>query len=140
MAVMSSNDRRFCRWTRRFAASHDRPPQAPEDPHQVRLATALGAFSASQSWFDEHAVGEPTPAERRRERLDLQISEVFSANDGESGSPRVRAELSEREEWSHLSVNTVAKRMPRLALGAKRRRLRRSLTRPNENAKAFPTS
>jgi putative transposase len=62
---------------------------------------------------------------------------VFAAHDGEYGSPRVHAELIERPEWAALSVNTVAERMAALGLVGKKRRRRRSLTRPDPHAPKF---
>jgi transposase InsO family protein len=70
--------------------------------------------------------------------LDAAIETVFAEHNGEYGSPRVHAELVERAEFTQLSVNTVAKRMRFNGLQAKKRPVRRSLTRPDPQAFKFP--
>jgi transposase InsO family protein len=104
---------------------------------QIPYAVACRALAVSESWFYKHLDRPPTPAETRRAELDAAITEVFTAHDGEYGSPRVHAELIERPEFEHLSVNTVAERMQALELKAKKRPVRRSLTRPDPHAPKF---
>jgi len=106
--------------------------------HRVPVAVSCRALGLSESWFYKHHGRPPTRAQERRRELDRAIERVFTENDGEYGSPRVHAELIERERWRGLSVNTVAERMRELGLHAKHRPWRRSLTRPDKNAKAFP--
>jgi len=106
--------------------------------HGIPAATSCRALGVSESWFYKHRGRAPTPAQARRAELDAAITEVFEANDGTYGSPRVHDELLERPEWAQLSVNTVAERMRALGLVAKRRRRRRSLTRPDPAAPKFP--
>jgi len=105
--------------------------------HHVPVATACRALGVSESWFYKHRGRPPTPTRQRRDALDAAIVEVFEANDGEYGSPRVHNELIERPGWQHLSVNTVAERMHALGLVGKKRRRRRSLTRPDPHAPKF---
>jgi putative transposase len=105
--------------------------------HQIPVAVSLRALGLSESWFYKHRERPPTMTGQRRDALDRAIVEVFAANDGEYGSPRVHAELIERPEWAQLSVNTVAERMQVLGLVAKTRRRRRSLTRPDPHAPKF---
>jgi putative transposase len=107
--------------------------------HQVPVATSCRALGVSLSWFYKHRGRPRTRREECREALDGAIERVFAANDGEYGSPRVRAELAEEnpEIWGRLSVNTVAQRMKVLGLLAKRRPRRRSLTRPDRHAPVF---
>lgn len=104
---------------------------------QIPIAVSCRALGLSESWFYKHRGRPPTPTRQRRDALDAAIVEVFGANDGEYGSPRVHAELIERAEWQALSVNTVAERMQSLGLVAKKTRRRRSLTRPDPHAPKF---
>lgn len=105
----------------------------------VPVATSCRALGVSLSWFYKHRGRPLTVREQRRENLDGAIERVFAANDGEYGSPRVRAELAEEdpEIWGRLSVNTVAQRMQVRGLRAKRRPRGRSLTRPDKRAPVF---
>jgi putative transposase len=103
----------------------------------IPYAVACRALEVSESWFYKHKDRPPTPTAQRRAVLDAAIEEVFSAQDGEYGSPRVHAELIEQPEFARLSVNTVAKRMACQGLRAKKRPVRRSLTRPDKTAPKF---
>lgn len=103
----------------------------------IPYAVACRALEVSESWFYKHKDRPPTPREQRRVALDAVIEEVFVDQDGEYGSPRVHAELIERPEFTQLSVNTVAKRMRSNGLCAKKRPVRRSLTRPDPVAPKF---
>lgn len=105
--------------------------------HQIPIAVSCRALDVSESWFYKHHNRPPTAMRQRRDALDAAIVEVFAANDGEYGSPRVHAELIDRPEWEQLSVNTVAGRMQSLGLVGKKRRRRRSLTRPDPHAPKF---
>lgn len=102
-------------------------------PHAV----ACRALEVSESWFYKHRDRPPTVMVQRRQQLDAAIVEVFADQDGEYGSPRVHAEMVERPEFARLSVNTVAKRMRHKGLRAKKRPVRRSLTRPDKQAPKF---
>ena len=103
----------------------------------VPFAVSCRALGVSESWFYKHKDRPATATVERRERLDAAIATVFAAQDGEYGSPRVHAELIERPEFAKLSVNTVAKRMCCQGLRAKKRPVRRSLTRPDKAAPKF---
>ena len=105
--------------------------------HQIPVAVSLRALDLSESWFYKHRNRPPTPIQQRRDALDAAVAEVFGANDGEYGSPRVHAELIDRPEWAALSVNTVAERMQKLGLVGKKRHRRQSLTRPDPHAPKF---
>lgn len=104
---------------------------------QIPYAVACRALDVSESWFYKHKDRPPTATVQRRERLDAAIETVFTDQDGEYGSPRVHAELVERAEFTKLSVNTVAERMRHKGLRAKKRPVRRSLTRPDAQAPKF---
>ncbi len=103
----------------------------------IPYALACRALGLSESWFYKYKDRPPTPTQQRRQTLDVAIDEVFTAEDGEYGSPRVHAELIERPEFACLSVNTVAKRMRCQGLQAKKRPVRRSLTRPDKAGPKF---
>ena len=104
---------------------------------QIPHAVACRALDVSESWFYKYKDQPPTATVRRRVELDAAIETVFDDQDGEYGSPRVHAELVERPEFASLSVNTVAKRMRCKGLRAKKRPVRRSLTRPDPAAPKF---
>ncbi len=103
----------------------------------IPYAVSCRALEVSESWFYNHKGRPSTAAAQRQQVLDTAIVEVFTAEDGEYGSPRVHAELIERSEFARLSVNTVAKRMRHLGLRAKKKPVRRSLTRPDITAAKF---
>ena len=103
----------------------------------VPYSVACRALDVSESWLYKHKDRPPTPGALRRADLDSAIKTVFTAEDGEYGSPRIHAELVERCEFAQLSVNTVAKRMRHQGLHAKKRPVRRCLTRPDKTAFKF---
>ncbi len=105
--------------------------------HQIPNAVACRALGVSESWFYKYRNASPSPMRQRRDRLDAAITEVFEANNGEYGSPRVHNVLIEDPEWEHLSVNTVAERMAALHLQGRKPRRRRCLTRPDKSAPKF---
>lgn len=104
---------------------------------KIPYALSCRALDVSESWFYKHKDRPPTPTVTRRAALDSAIEAVFGEQDGEYGSPRVHAELIERPEFMSLSVNTVAKRMRYKGLRAKKKPVRRSLTRPDAHAPKF---
>ena len=104
---------------------------------KIPYAVSCRALDMSQSWFYKHKDRTPTATVARRAALDVAIEAVFGEQDGEYGSPRVHAELIEHPEFEALSVNTVAKRMRHKGLRAKKRPVRRSLTRPDPAAPKF---
>ncbi|MFN8105266.1 MAG: IS3 family transposase [Acidimicrobiia bacterium] len=103
--------------------------------HGVPVAVSCRALGVSESWFYKHHGRPPTRAQRRRDGLDAKIIEVFEANRGEYGSPRVHADLVDVGEA--VSVNTVAASMARLGLVAKKQRRRRCLTKADPAAAKF---
>ena len=102
-------------------------------PHAV----ACRALEVSESWFYKHKDRPLTCRARRQADLDAAIKAVFTAEDGEYGSPRVHAELVDNGGYTRLSVNTVAARMRHQRLHAKKRPVRRCLTRPDKTAFKF---
>ena len=104
---------------------------------KIPYAVSCRALDMSESWFYKHKDRPPAPTVARRAALDRAIEVVFREQDGEYGSPRVHAELVEHSEFESLSVNTVAKRMRHKGLRAKKKPVRRSLTRPDAHAPKF---
>ncbi len=92
-------------------------------PHTI----ACRALEVSQSWFYKWINRQPTARDLRRERLDEQISRLFTASGGTYGSPRITDDL--REAGWKVSENTVAARMAELGLAGRAPKRRRSLTR-----------
>jgi transposase InsO family protein len=98
--------------------------------HGVPHAVSCRALGVSQSWFYKWARGDRSPARARRAALAAEVARLFRASGGKCGSPRITADLKDLG-WA-VSVNTVAKVMAELGLAARRRRKRRSLTRPGK--------
>jgi len=98
--------------------------------HGVPHAVSCRALGVSQSWFYKWARGDRSPARARRAALAAEVARLFRAGGGKCGSPRITADLKDAG-WA-VSVNTVAKVMAELGLAARRRRRRRSLTRPGK--------
>ena len=98
------------------------------DDHGLPHATACRALGVSQSWLYKWKAGTLPPRAARRERLKVQISRLFRAHEGTYGAPRITADL--REAGWKVSENTVAALMREQGLAARRRKQRRSTTRP----------
>jgi transposase InsO family protein len=103
---------------------------AQRDQHQIPHTTACRALGVSRSWFYKHKAGELTPQEARRQVLTAEIRRLFTAHRGTYGSPRITADL--REAGWRVSTNTVAAIMREQGLAARRRKRRRSITRPGK--------
>lgn len=82
----------------------------------------------SPAWYYKWAHGDPSVQHARRQQLKVAIGRVFAAHRGTYGSPRVTAEL--REQGWRVSENTVAALMAEMSLMARRKRRRKSTTRP----------
>ena len=96
--------------------------------HQVPQATACRALGVSPAWFYKWRHGDPSPRHARREQLKTEIARLFAKHRSTYGSPRITADL--RDEGWRVSENTVAGRMRELGLAARRKKKRRSTTRP----------
>jgi transposase InsO family protein len=99
-------------------------------PHRV----ACRALGVSESWYYKWRDRPPTPREMRRQHLAEEIEEIFRSSGGTYGSPKVFTELV-RRGW-RVSVNTVARLMSELGPAGRKRRRRRSLTRPGKRPAA----
>jgi transposase InsO family protein len=82
----------------------------------------------SQSWFYKWKAGVLPPRAARRECLKAEISRLFRDHEGKYGAPRITADL--RDAGWTVSKNTVAELMRAQGLAARRRKRRRSTTRP----------
>ena len=103
---------------------------AQRDQHQIPHTTACRALGVSRSWFYKHQNGELPPREARRQALAGEVRRLFKAHRGTYGSPRITADL--REAGWKVSENTVAEIMRELGLAARRKKKRRSITRPGK--------
>jgi transposase InsO family protein len=103
---------------------------AQRDQHQIPHTTACRALGMSRSWFYKHKNGELPPREARRQALAAEVRRLFRAHRGTYGSPRITADL--REAGWKISENTVAEVMRELGLAARRKKKRRSTTRPGK--------
>jgi len=101
---------------------------AQGDEHGVPLAAACRALGVSRSWFYKWAPGQLPPRAARREQLKAEIRRLFAGHQGKYGSPRITADL--RDEGWAVSENTVAALMRELGLAARRKKKRKSTTRP----------
>jgi putative transposase len=103
---------------------------AQREDHGIPHATACRALGVSQSWFYKWRAGRVPPRAARRERLKVEISRLFNRHKGTYGAPRITADL--RDAGFRVSQNTVAQLMREQGLAARRRRQRRSTTRPGK--------
>ena len=103
---------------------------AQGDQHGVPAAVACRALGVSRSWFYRWAGGWLAPRAARRELLKAEVRRLFAAHEGKYGSPRITADL--REAGWTVSKNTVAAVMRELGLAARRKKKRRSSTRPGK--------
>jgi transposase InsO family protein len=101
---------------------------AQRDEHRIPPAVACRALGVSRSWFYKHQDGELTPRAARRELLAAEVRRLFAAHRGTYGSPRITADL--REAGWRVSENTVAAVMREQGLAARRKKRRKSATRP----------
>jgi putative transposase len=103
---------------------------AQRDEHQIPHTTACRALGVSRSWFYKHQDRPLTPRQARREALAAEVRRLFGAHRGTYGSPRITADL--REAGWKVSKNTVAAVMREQGLAARRKKKRRSTTRPGK--------
>jgi putative transposase len=103
---------------------------AQRDEHRIPHAVACRALGVSQSWFYKWRGGEMPPRQARRERLKAEVARLFALHEGKYGSPRITADL--RDAGWRVSENTVAKLMAGQQLAARRKKKRKSTTRPGK--------
>ena len=109
---------------------------AQRTDHAVPHAVSCRALGVAPSTFYKWRGRPPTPAQRRRAELDVEVKACFDASDGTYGSPRVRAAL--RRSGREVSKKTVESSMARQGLQGRARRRRRGLTRPDKRAEPVP--
>ena len=102
---------------------------AQRDEHQIPHAVACRALGVSRSWFYKWKTAALTPRAARRAVLAAEVRRLFKAHRGTYGSPRITADL--REAGWVVSKNTVAAVMRELGLAARRKKRRKSTTRPS---------
>jgi putative transposase len=103
---------------------------AQREQHGVPHAVSCRALGVSQSWFYRWVQGELPPRAARRVRLKAEVRRLFAEREGKDGSPRITAAL--REDGWRVSENTVAAVMRELGLAARRKKKRKSSTRPGK--------
>jgi putative transposase len=103
---------------------------AQREQHRVPCAVACRALGVSRSWSCRHKDGTLTARAARREALGAEVRRLFKTHRGTYGSPRITADL--REAGWTVSKNTVAAIMREQGLAARRKRRRRSTTRPGK--------
>jgi transposase InsO family protein len=101
---------------------------AQRDKHQIPHAVACRALGVSRSWSCKWKDAALTPRAARKEALSAEVRRLFKAHRGTYGSPRITADL--REAGWTVSKNTVAAIMRERGLAARRKKRRRSATRP----------
>ena len=106
---------------------------AQRTDHAVPHAVSCRALGVAPSTFYKWHNRPPTPAQRRRADLDVEVRACFDASGGTYGSPRVRAAL--RRSGLKVSKKTVEASMARQGRAPKRRR---GLTRPDKRAEPVP--
>ena len=103
---------------------------AQRGQHRIPHAVACRALGVSRSWFYKHKDGTLSARAARRAALAAEVRRLFAAHRGTYGSPRITADL--REAGWKVSKNTVAALMREQGLAARRKRKRRSATRPGK--------
>jgi putative transposase len=98
--------------------------------HRIPHAASCRALGVSQSWFYKWKSPRPGPRVQRRDRLKAEVARLFRLHDGKYGSPRITADL--RDAGWRVSENTVAGLMRELGLAGRRKKKRRSTTRPGK--------
>jgi transposase InsO family protein len=101
---------------------------AQREAHRISHAASCRALGVSQSWFYKWKSARPGPRAQRREALKAEVARLFAEHAGKYGSPRITADL--RDAGWQVSENTVAALMRELGLAARRKKKRRSTTRP----------
>jgi hypothetical protein len=96
--------------------------------HRIPHAVACRSLGVSRSWFYKWRGGALPPRAARREQLKAEVARLFRRHEGKYGSPRIAADL--RDAGWRVSVNTVAELLAEQGLAARRKKKRRSTTRP----------
>ena len=89
------------------------------------------ALGVSQAWFYKWRYGDGSPRRARRRALAVLVAALFAQHRGSCGAPRITVDVRELG-WT-VSQNTVAALMREQGLAARRRKGRRSSTRPSRS-------
>jgi putative transposase len=103
---------------------------AQREQHRIPHAVSCRALGVSRSWFCKWKGGTLPPRAARRDQLKAEVRRLFTAHEGKCGSPRITAGLKDAG-WT-VSKNTVAALMREQHLAARRKKRRRSATRPGK--------
>jgi len=103
---------------------------AQREQHQIPHAVACRALGVSRSWYYKWAGGRLPSRAARRQRLKAEVARLFALHAGKYGSPRITADLKDAG-W-RVSENTVAALTREQGLAARRKRRRKSTTRPGK--------
>jgi putative transposase len=103
---------------------------AQRDRHRIPHTVACRALGVSRSWLYRWKAGRLPPRAARRDRLKAEVKRLFEAHGGKYGSPRITAGL--RDEGWRVSENTVAGLLREQGLAARRKKKRKSTTRPGK--------
>jgi putative transposase len=98
--------------------------------HGIPAAVSCRALGVSRSWYYKWKGGKLPPRAARRQRLKAEIKRLFNQHGGKCGSPRITDDL--RDEGWRVSENTVAALMREQGLAARRKKKRKSATRPGK--------
>lgn len=109
---------------------------AQRDVHGIPHAVACRALGVSQAWFYKWCHGDVSVRRARRRALAALIAYLFKKHRGTYGSPRITADLKDLG-W-RVSENTVAQLMREQELVARRKRRRKSSTKPDRSARKAP--
>jgi len=104
--------------------------------HGIPHAVACRVLGVSQAWFYKWCHGDASLRRKRRAALAALVAYLFAQHHGSYGSPRITADLKDLG-W-RVSKNTVARLMAEQGLVARRKRRRRSLTKPDRSARKAP--
>jgi transposase InsO family protein len=103
---------------------------AQREQYRIPHAVSCRALGVSQSWFYKWRGGALPPQVQRRDRLKAEVARLFGLHEGKYGSPRITADL--RDAGWRVSENSVAAVMREVGLAARRKKKRRSTTRPGK--------
>jgi putative transposase len=98
--------------------------------HRIPHTVSCRVLGVSRSWFYKWRGGPLPLRAERRQRLKAEVKRLFAEHEGKYGSPRITAGL--RDAGWRVSENTVAALMRELGLAARRKKKRRSTTRPGK--------
>ena len=107
---------------------------AQRTDHAVPHAVSCRALGVAPSTFYKWHNRPPTPAQRRRADLDVEVRACFDASGGTYGSPRVRAAL--RRSGLKVSKKTVEASMARQGLQGRAPKRRKGLTPARQAGRA----